>query len=230
MAQNSFYVLFGHGSPVEKRKLTNVPDNGTMIKTIPGTCASMFTTPATRRAMHYRNTTPAELVDILNDIKSEKNPDDRHAFRIYEPNTTYSDSQIMIEGTELHRYVFGETQVSVYNDTDLLHQSITHNPDPHCFPLSRVNRYLALLGKPYTLVVLSCMQIDPATDADVNALLSSGDYSVDAVHEMLKEMGYYGGNNSRMIKRSMGKKRRNRKTTQRKKTHAKRMNRTYHNS
>ena len=44
MAQNSFYILIGHGNPLTGGGiLQNVPRNGTMIKMIPGTC-----TPAER--------------------------------------------------------------------------------------------------------------------------------------------------------------------------------------
>ena len=213
MAQ-SFYVLFGHGSPLTKRTLTSVPDNGTMIKMIPGTCTPRRALDMTELVMRSPTTTPAELVKELNEIKSEEH---HPAFRIYEPRTTYSESQIANAGTTLHHYVFDATHVSIYDITNLLHQSITHNPG--YIELSRVNRYLARLGEPYILVVLSCMQVDEETDAFVHEQLKSGGLTIEEVHEILKKRGYHGGKKSRMIKRSMGKKRRNRKTTQRKKKH-----------
>ena len=215
MAQNSFYVLFGHGSPLKKGTRTLIPDNGTMIKMIPGTCTPMRSNQLVDYMLHDDTTTPADLVEHLNNINSNSK-EHRSAFRIYEPMTTYSDSQIENEGTTLHHYVFDATHVNIHDITNLLHQSITHNPG--YIELSRVNRYLTLLGEPYTLVVLACMQIN--TDMDEFVLDQLKIHPIEVVHERLNTFGYYGGKKSRIINRSMGKKRRNRKTTQRKKKHA----------
>ena len=214
MSQKSWYVLFGHGHPLQKGNLTLVPDNGTMIKMIPGTCTPMRALELSEYAMRLPNTPPDELVEILNRLESDIH-DHPPAFRIYEPASTYSDSRIVIEDAKLFHYDFNDANIGTYDFTDLLHKSITRNTDPNCFPLSSVNRYLARLGEPYILVVLACMQTDdPKTNQDVEDLLSSG-HSIEEVHKMVKDIGYHGGKKSRMIKRSMRKKRRrNRKTTQ----------------
>ena len=222
MAQNSFYILIGHGHPLTGGLLQNVPRNGTMIKMIPGTC-----TPAERAiklaelliiplsSPTSTRTTPAELVQHLNEMKSDVN---LPAFNIYEPSSQYSESRIVIRDTHLYHYKFDDTtkQMSKHDLTDLLLDAI--NPPGH-IPLSSVNRYLAVNSTNYTLLVLACMQVDPKTDAEVQKHLLAG-MSVDDVHTKLKRMGYYGGNKSRMTKKSMRKKRRNRKTTQLKKKRA----------
>lgn len=220
MAQKSFYVLFGHGSPLTKGTLTSVPDNGTMIKMIPGTCTPMRAATLVEHMMRYRDITPADLVEELNKINSTSSTH-RSAFRIYEPMTTYSDSRIVIEDAKLLKCVLRDANVSIYDVTDILHNSIKsfHDPvHPEHIQLSRVQRYLALQPDNktgYVLVVLACMQIDKAMDEFVLEQLQNPDLTIEVVHERLKTFGYHGGKKSRMIKRSMRKKRRNRKTTQR---------------
>jgi hypothetical protein len=216
MSQNSLYVLFGHGNPLQKGNLIHVPENGTMIKMIPGTCTPMRALKMVEYAIRVPNTPPDELVKILNELVSTKH---HPAFRTYEPMSVYSDSRIVIEDAKLYHYDFNDAakEVSTYDMTDLLLGYL--NPNPGHIPLSIVNRYLATRHAPlnYTLVVLACMQIDPATDAAVEDLLSSGQHSIEEVHNMVKDIGYHGGKKSRMIKSSVGKKRRNLKTTHRKK-------------
>jgi hypothetical protein len=218
MAQKSFYVLIGHGEPLTKRTLTAVPDNGTMIKMIPGTCTPARTAELTEHMMRYRDITPAALVEELNNINSTSSAH-RSAFRIYEPSSMYSDSQIVIEDTKLLKYVFRDANVVSYDDTVPLHEFIKPDPhDPEHIQLSRVQRYLAMQPDNktgYVLVVLACMQINKDMDEFVLEQLQNPDLTIETVHERLKTFGYHGGKKSRMIKRSMRKKRRNRKTTQR---------------
>ena len=58
MAQNSLYVLFGHGLPLQIGNLIYVPDNGTMIKMIPGTCTPMRALELSEYATRLPNTPP----------------------------------------------------------------------------------------------------------------------------------------------------------------------------
>ncbi len=238
MAQNLLYVLFGHGLPLTRGNLIHVPDNGTMIKMIPGTCTPEDTLELTQYIMRSPNTPPADFVEILNNrtghwksmgIDKMNHP----AFTIYEPGSIYSDSQIVNEEhTKLFRYKFDDKAVSTYNITDLLHEHIQKKPiaNAEFFPLSSVNEYIARLHPSlnYTLIVLACMSIDKDMDAWVYEQLRSG-IPIETVHERLrKTFRYYGGKKGRMIKTAMGNKRRKRKTTQRKKKLSMKKNRKRH--
>jgi hypothetical protein len=218
MAQNLLYVLFGHGQPLQKGNLIHVPDNGTMIKMIPGTCTPEDTLQLTQHIMRYPNTPPAEFVKLLNGIGPWKSMGidkmNHPAFTIYEPGSIYSDSQIVNEEhTKLFHYKFDDKAVSTYNITDLLHEHIQKKPiaNAEFFPLSSVNEYIARLHPSlnYTLIVLACMSIDKDMDAWVYDQLRSG-LPIETVHERLKTtFRYHGGKKGRMNQKTIRKKRQN---------------------
>ena len=234
MTQNSLYVLYGHGTKVNMGNIKLVPENGTMIKMIPGTCTPSFTLDVIEHVMRDPNTPHAEFVESLNGIgtwqpTTSETPSTHHpAFKMYEPKSKYSDTHIVNEYyTKLFLYHFDDATrlVSKYDITDLLLSHIDIEPRDN-IPLSRVHEYLSKfsISPNYTLIVLACMVTGTVIDKDVNDQLQSS-IPIEQVYNFLKERGYYGGKKSRM-----GQKRRTRKTSQRKTKYAMKRKLTVHNS
>jgi hypothetical protein len=215
------FILSGHGAPSEMHDLKHVPQNGQMIRMIPGTCPPIHAIPTINMSLLRNPNQPTgDILRILNSVETTK----MNAFRLYEPTAQYSDQHIQVQFSSvtmdgqdgmLNEYAYNAAigGCSVVNRTDQL--TPTRQVDDNMYvKLSEVHTLLSSKYENYLLIVVSCVstgheEIDKSIQ---NKVKKDG---IQCVVDHLSTFGFAGGKkgsaSKRMSKRSMKTKRQNRK-------------------
>jgi hypothetical protein len=215
------FILSGHGVPPDINDLKHVPQNGQMIRMIPGTCPPIHAIQAINLSLWRNPNQPTDdILTTLNSVKTTK----RNAFRLYEPTDEYSDQYILVQFSSvtmdsqdgmLNEYAYDAAigGYSVVNRTDLL--TPTRQVDDNMYvKLSEVHTLLSSIYANYLLIVVSCVGTGHRKmDRSIRKKVKRR--GIQGVVKYLSTIGYAGGKkgsaSKRMTKKSMKTKRQNRK-------------------
>jgi len=201
--------------------LKHVPQNGQMIRMIPGTCPPIHAIPTINVSLLRNPNQPTgDILRILNSVETTK----MNAFRLYEPTDQYSDQYIQVQFSSvtmdgqdgmLNEYAYNAAigGCSVVNRTDQL--TPTRQVDDNMYvKLSEVHTLLSSKYPNYLLIVVSCVSTGhKKMDESIQEKVK--EHGIQGAVDYLSSIGFAGGKkgsaSKRMTKKSMKTKRQNRK-------------------
>jgi hypothetical protein len=212
-------ILSGHGVPPNMHDFGHVPQNGQMIRMIPGTCPPIHAISAINGSL-LRN--PNQSTDAILSTLNSVDTTQTNAFRLYEPTTQYSDQYIQVQCSSftmngedgmLNEYAYNAAigACSLVNKTKLL--TPTPQSDGNMYvKLSEVHALLRSIYPSYLLIVVSCVSTGHVPlDENIQKKVKKGKF--ERAMKKLTRYGFAGGKkgsaSNHMNQKTIRKKRQN---------------------